>query len=245
MLDQIIKEKKIRIDYLKKNYKFKDHLDTAPSLFFQTLCENTNQFKIIGEIKKASPSAGIIKEHFDLFNLANDYISRGISNLSILTEEKHFLGKYEYISQIKERFNIQILQKDFIIDEWQIYHAKNIGADCILLICEALTKVQIHSFIQIAKGLGLDVLLEFHEEEEIKKIYDVELETIGINNRNLTSLHTDVNHCLSMRDKFFNELERFNVVAESGFNNKNQLDLYKRNGIDLFLIGEGLLKHSL
>ncbi|MGB0350263.1 MAG: indole-3-glycerol phosphate synthase TrpC, partial [Gammaproteobacteria bacterium] len=170
MLDQIIKTKKDRINILKEHYLINDHLDSKPTKFFQTLLESSNVYKIIGEIKKASPSAGIIKEDFDLLSLANKYISSGISNLSVLTEEDYFLGQYEYISQIKETLDIKILQKDFIIDEWQIYHAKSLGADCILLISEALTKVELNLFIKIAKEQGLDVLLEFHNEDEITKI---------------------------------------------------------------------------
>ena len=245
MLDQIIKTKKDRINILKEHYLINDHLDSKPTKFFQTLLESTNEYKIIGEIKKASPSAGIIKEDFDLLSLANKYISSGISNLSVLTEEDYFLGQYEYISQIKETLDIKILQKDFIVDEWQIYHAKSIGADCILLISEALTKAEINLFIKIAKEQGLDVLLEFHNENEITKIQDVELDVIGINNRNLHTLQTDINHCLNVRDKYTDKLSRFHIVAESGFKAKSELEMYKTNGIDLFLIGESLLKGKL
>ena len=245
MLDQIIQTKRDRINILKEHYIINDHLDSKPTKFFQTLLESSNVYKIIGEIKKASPSAGLIKEDFDLLGTANNYVSSGIGNLSVLTEEDYFLGQYEYISQIKETLDIKILQKDFIIDEWQIYHAKNIGADCILLISEALTKVEINLFIKIAKEQGLDVLLEFHNEDEITKIVDVELDVIGINNRNLHTLKTDINHCLHIRDKYSDQLSRFNIVAESGFSKKIELEMYKTNGIDLFLIGESLLKGKL
>ena len=245
MLDQIIKTKRDRINTLKEHYIIDDHLDSKPTNFFQTLLESSNVYKIIGEIKKASPSAGVIKEDFDLLSLAKNYISLGISNLSVLTEEDYFLGQYEYIAQIKESLDIKILQKDFIIDEWQIHHAKSIGADCILLISEALTKAEINLFIKIAKEQGLDVLLEFHNEDEITKIADVELDVIGINNRNLLTLKTDINHCLHIRDKYSDQLSRFNIVAESGFSKKSELEMYKTNGIDLFLIGESLLKGKL
>jgi indole-3-glycerol phosphate synthase len=245
MLDQIIKAKKNRVNFLKDNVNLNENRDLKPTLFFQTLLENANIYKVIGEIKKASPSAGLIKENFDPISLAKEYVSSGIGNLSVLTEEDYFLGQYEYISQIKETLDIKILQKDFIIDEWQIYHAKSIGADCILLISEALTKAEINLFIKIAKEQGLDVLLEFHNDNEITKIADVELDVIGINNRNLHTLKTDINHCLHIRDKYSDQLSRFNIVAESGFSKKSELEMYKVNGIDLFLIGEGLLKNKL
>ena len=179
MLDQIIKTKKDRINILKEHYTINDHLNSKPTKFFHTLLESSNVYKIIGEIKKASPSAGIIKEDFNLLGLTNDYVSSGINNISVLTEEDYFLGKYEYITHIKEIHDIKILQKDFIIDEWQIYHAKSIGADCILLISEVLTKAEINLF-KNCKNHGLDVLLEFHNEEEITKIADIELDVIGI-----------------------------------------------------------------
>ena len=245
MLDKIIKTKRDSINRLKEHYIINNHLDLKPTKFFQTLLESSNVYKIIGEIKKASPSAGVIKEDFDLLGLAKNYLSSGINNLSVLTEEDYFLGQYAYIDQIKETLDIKILQKDFIIDEWQIYHAKSIGADCILLISEALTKAEINLFIKIAKEQGLDVLLEFHNEDEITKIADVELDVIGINNRNLLTLKTDINHCLHIRDKYSDQLSRFNIVAESGFSKKSELEMYKTNGIDLFLIGESLLKGKL
>ena len=245
MLDQIIRTKRDRINSLKEHYILNDHPDLKPTEFFQTLLESSNVYKIIGEIKKASPSAGIIKEDFDLLSLANEYVSSGISHLSVLTEEDYFLGQHEYIAQIKESLDIKILQKDFIIDERQIYHGKSICGDCILLISEALTKAEINLFIKIAKEQGLDVLLEFHNEDEITKIADVELDVIGINNRNLHTLKTDINHCLHIRDKYTDQLSRFNIVAESGFGKKSELEMYKTNGIDLFLIGESLLKGTL
>ena len=113
------------------------------------------------------------------------------------------------------------------------------------MISEALTKSEINLFVEIAKEQGLDVLLEFHNEDEITKIADVELDVIGINNRNLHTLKTDINHCLDIRDKYTDQLSRFNIVAESGFSEKSELEMYKTNGIDLFLIGESLLKGKL
>ena len=113
------------------------------------------------------------------------------------------------------------------------------------MISEALTKAEIDLFIKIAKEQALDILLEFHNEDQITKIADVDLDLIGINNRNLYSLQTDINHCLNIRDKNADLLSRFRIIAESGFSQQNELEMYKANGIDLFLIGEGLLKNKL
>jgi len=132
-----------------------------------------------------------------------------------------------------------------VIDEWQIYQAKIIGVDCILLIAEILTETEITDFIQLAKSLKLDVLLEFHSEKELMKVIDQDVNYLGINNRNLHTLMTDINHCLTIRNKYEDVLKRFTIVAESGFNTVEELEKYRSNGIDMFLIGEGLLKEKL
>ena len=249
-LEKIIQAKHRRIGIQKLSNSFTDHYinndsNVAGPKFFDSLIKSKNEYKIIAEMKKASPSAGLIVEDYKPDLIAQEYEKKGYTNLSILTEEDHFHGLLSHITKVKKISQLPILQKDFIVDEWQIYQAKTIGADCILLIAEVLTKEEIDSFIHTAKTLQLDVLLEFHAEEEIPKILDTNLQYIGINNRNLHTLETDVNHTLRIRDKYQKELERFKIVAESGFKTKTELDKYKSNQIDLFLIGESLLKEKL
>ena len=250
MLEKIIQAKHRRIGIQKLSNSFTDHyigsntnIDTPR--FFSSLNNCSNEYKIIAEMKKASPSAGIIVDDYKPEELAAEYESKGYTNLSVLTEEDHFLGSISHVSKVRKVSDLPILQKDFIVDEWQIYQAKTIGVDCILLISEILTKEQIDSFVKTAKTLKLDILLEFHDELEIEKIKDVNLDFIGINNRNLRTLKTDVNHCLTIRDKYQNELKDFKIIAESGFKSTMELENYRSNGIELFLIGESLLKEKL
>ena len=250
ILEKIIQAKERRIGIQKLSNSFTDHYInndsnvTGPK-FFDSLINSKNEYKIIAEMKKASPSAGLIVEDYKPELIAQEYQSKGYTNLSILTEEDHFHGLLSHITKVKKISQLPVLQKDFIVDEWQIYQAKTIGADCILLIAEVLTKEEIDSFIHTANTLHLDVLLEFHAETEIPKITDANLNYIGINNRNLHTLETDVNHALRIRDKYHKELNNFSIIAESGFKTKIELDTYKSNQIDLFLIGESLLKEKL
>ena len=250
MLEKIIQAKHRRIGIQKHSNSFTDHyigsntnIDTPR--FFSSLNNCSSEYKIIAEMKKASPSAGIIVDDYKPEELAAEYESKGYTNLSVLTEEDHFLGSIAHVAKVRKVCDLPILQKDFIVDEWQIYQAKTIGVDCILLISEILTKEQIDSFVKTAKTLKLDILLEFHDVLEIEKIKDVNLDFIGINNRNLRTLETDVNHCLTIRDKYQNELQKFKIIAESGFKSTMELENYRSNGIELFLIGESILKEKL
>ena len=250
ILEKIIEAKHRRIGIQKLSNSFTDHyisnntnIDTPR--FFSNLNNCSSDYKIIAEMKKASPSAGVIINDYKPEDLALEYEAKGYTNLSILTEEDHFSGAISHVTKVRKVSDLPILQKDFIVDEWQIYQAKTIGVDCILLISEILTKEEIESFIKTAKTLKLDVLLEFHDELEIEKIKDVELDHIGINNRNLRTLDTDINHCLTIRDKYYKELNNFKIIAESGFKSTIELENYRSNGIELFLIGESILKEKL
>tara|TARA_B100000524_G_scaffold344173_1_gene241120 strand:- start:665 stop:1423 length:759 start_codon:yes stop_codon:yes gene_type:complete len=250
ILEKIIEAKHRRIGIQKLSNSFTDHyisnntnIDTPR--FFSSLNNCSSDYKIIAEMKKASPSAGVIINDYKPEDLALEYEAKGYTNLSILTEEDHFSGAISHVTKVRKVSDLPILQKDFIVDEWQIYQAKTIGVDCILLISEILTKEEIESFIKTAKTLKLDVLLEFHDELEIEKIKDVELDHIGINNRNLRTLDTDINHCLTIRDKYYKELNNFKIIAESGFKSTIELENYRSNGIELFLIGESILKEKL
>ena len=193
---------------------------------------------IIAEIKKASPSAGIIKEDFDPIKIAMEYESFGASALSILTEEDFFMGSIEYLKDVKKITSLPILRKDFMIDEYQIYESKLIGADCILLIASILTDQQIEDFITIAKKLELDYLIEVHDENELKRIEDA---LIGVNNRNLETFEVDLNNSVRLRNSF----RQNNIfIAESGIKSREDMNYLKMNKIKVFLIGESLMRGS-
>ena len=208
--------------------KFKDHISSKDEA-------------IIAEIKKASPSAGVIKEDFDPTKIAMEYESFGASALSILTEEDFFMGSVEYLKEVKKITSLPILRKDFMIDEYQIYESKLIGADCILLIASILTDQEIDDFINMAKKLELDYLIEVHDENELKRVEHFEDALIGVNNRNLETFEVDLNNSVRLRNTF----KQKNIfIAESGIKSREDMNYLKMNNIKVFIIGESLMRGS-
>jgi len=194
---------------------------------------------IIAEIKKASPSAGIISEDFDPIKKAKEYEDFGASALSILTEEDFFQGSSEYLKEVKAITSLPILRKDFMIDEYQIYEAKLIGADCILLIASVLNDDEIKSFVDLAESLELDYLIEVHDLKELERVKNFSNAMIGVNNRNLKTFDVDLNNSINLKNAF-NSNNLF--VAESGIKSQDDIDTLKAHDIHVFLIGESLMK---
>jgi len=196
---------------------------------------------IIAEIKKASPSAGVISEDFDPIKKAIEYEAFGASALSILTEEDFFMGSVNYLKDVKKITNLPILRKDFIIDEYQIYESKLIGADCILLIASILSDQQIKDFINISQQLELDYLIEVHDENELRRVEHFEDALIGVNNRNLKTFEVDLDNSVRLRNAF----KQKNIfIAESGIKSREDINYLKLNNIKVFLIGESLMRGS-
>jgi indole-3-glycerol phosphate synthase len=196
---------------------------------------------IIAEIKKASPSAGIISEDFDPIQKAKDYEAFGAAALSILTEEDFFLGSIEYLKEVKAITSLPILRKDFMVDEYQIYEAKLMGADCILLIASILSDAQITAFVTLAEELELDYLIEVHDEVELSRVEHFKDAMIGVNNRDLKTFTVDLDNSVRLKHKF----EHSNIfIAESGIKNQDDIDYLKSHQIHAFLIGESLMRDS-
>ena len=196
---------------------------------------------IIAEIKKASPSAGVISEDFDPIKKAIEYEAFGASALSILTEEDFFMGSVSYLKDVKNITNLPILRKDFMIDEYQIYESKLIGADCILLIASILSDQQIKDFINISQQLELDYLIEVHDENELRRVEHFEDALIGVNNRNLKTFEVDLDNSVRLRNAF----KQKNIfIAESGIKSREDINYLKLNNIKVFLIGESLMRGS-
>jgi len=196
---------------------------------------------IIAEIKKASPSAGVISEDFDPIQKAKDYEAFGAAALSILTEEDFFLGSIEYLKEVKAITSLPILRKDFMIDEYQIYEAKLMGADCILLIASILSDSQITAFVTLAEELELDYLIEVHDEAELGRVEHFQEAMIGVNNRDLKTFTVDLDNSVRLKHKFMHS----NIfIAESGIKNQDDIDYLKSHHIHAFLIGESLMKNS-
>ena len=194
---------------------------------------------IIAEIKKASPSAGIISENFNPVEKAKEYEAFGASALSILTEEDFFQGSSQFLMDVKAVSKLPIIRKDFMIDEYQIYEAKLMGADCILLIVSVLSDDEITKFVELADSLELDYLIEVHDKDELKRVEHFENAIIGVNNRDLKTFEVDLNNSVNLKSSFSGK----NLfVSESGIKNQSDIDSLKEHDIHVFLIGESLMK---
>jgi indole-3-glycerol phosphate synthase len=220
--------------------KIKLELDSLklPKGAFKENLVNKDQ-AIIAEIKKASPSAGIISESFNPVEKAKEYEAFGASALSILTEEDFFQGSSQFLMDVKAVSELPIIRKDFMIDKYQIYEAKLMGADCILLIVSVLSDDEITQFVELADSLELDYLIEVHDEDELKRIEHFENAIIGVNNRDLKTFEVDLNNSVNLK-RVFTGKNLF--VAESGIKNQSDIDLLKEHDIHVFLIGESLMK---
>ena len=243
ILDEIVLNTKSKLEAKKLETPLEELISRVNKLKIEksNFKENLalNDQAIIAEIKKASPSAGIISEDFNPVAKAKEYESFGASALSILTEEDFFLGSIEYLIDVKAISNIPILRKDFIVDEYQIYESKLIGADCILLIVSILSDDELNRFTKLADSLGLDFIIEVHDEEELTRIEDFSNAIIGVNNRDLKTFEVNIENSIRLRN-FFKKDNIF--VAESGIKNRKDIDKLSKHNINVFLIGESLMK---
>ena len=243
ILDEIVANTKSKLEIKKSEIDIEELLSKIDNKWmeesnFKKSLLNKDE-AIIAEIKKASPSAGIISEDFDPVSKAKEYESLGAAALSILTEEDYFLGSINYLLNVREVSDLPILRKDFIIDAYQIYESKLIGADCILLIAAILSDEQLQNFTNIADQLGLDYIIEIHDKDELSRVEIFSKAIIGVNNRDLKTFEVDINNSILLR----NEFKQDNVfVSESGIKSRKDIDMLKENNINVFLIGESLMK---
>ena len=243
ILDEIVAKTKSKLEEKKQGLSLEE---LSSKIDFENLKE-TNFKKslqnkaeaIIAEIKRASPSAGIISDDFDPVLKSKEYESFGASALSILTEEDYFLGNIQYLMDVKAITSLPILRKDFIVDEYQIYESKLIGADCILLIASILNDEELKNFSEIAERLKLDYIIEVHDEEELQRVQHFSNAIIGVNNRNLKTFDVDINNSVELK-KIFDGQNTF--IAESGIKSKKDIEYLKQHNINVFLIGESLMK---
>ena len=249
VLEKIIKKKIERIDLLKKSISLnslsiKINENKSFINFKDKIQNNINNDKIslIAEIKKASPSAGIIVENYDPLNIAKIYNDNKATCLSILTEEDFFLGNLIHVSKVKEKIKLPVLCKDFFIDKFQVHLAKSYGADAILIILAGVSDKLANELYEEALKLKMSVIVEVHTIDEAKKALNFKEALIGINNRNLKTLKTDINTTYDIHDILINHTGP--LISESGIKTKEELlDLNKKSKIKTFLIGESLLKN--
>jgi indole-3-glycerol phosphate synthase len=249
ILEKIIKKKVERINVLKKTINLnslKEIIDKNKSFIsFKKKIQNNlinNKSSIIAEIKKASPSAGIIIDDYNPVEIAKIYNDNKVTCLSVLTEEDFFLGNLIHISKIKDKINLPILCKDFFIDKFQIPLAKSYGADAILIILAGVSDDLANELYQEALKYNMSVIVEVHTAEEAKKALNFEEALLGINNRNLKSLKTYINTTYDIHSVLVNH--KGPLISESGIKTKEELlDLKNKTSINTFLIGESLLKN--
>ena len=243
-LEKIIADKKSSIEKYKKSYEIKDLKNKISSyknyLNFKNKLKK-NEVSVIAEIKKSSPSAGIIVENYDPRAIAKQYLSFGASCLSILTEENYFKGKLEHIDEVKKEVRLPVLCKDFFIDPYQVYLAKSFGADAILIILAAVEEKTAKEIYSIAEELNISTIVEVHTVEEARKALSFKNAIIGINNRNLKTLKTDIKTTHDLHKNLVSHAGP--IVCESGIKSEKEVEeIVKKTKINNFLIGESLLK---
>ena len=249
ILQNIIQKKIEKVDKLKKSLDLKtlDELINKNNSYinFKEKIENNiknNKTSIIAEIKKASPSAGIIIDDYNPVDIAQIYLNNKATCLSVLTEEDYFLGNLIHISKIKDKINLPILCKDFFIDKFQIPLAKSYGADAILIILAGVSDDLAYELYDEAMKYNMSVIVEVHTIDEAKKALNFKNALIGINNRNLKTLKTDINTTYDIYDIV--KTHEGPLISESGIKNKEELlELNNKTSINTFLIGESLLKN--
>ena len=248
ILQEIYQHKLIEVRNRKKNLSVeqicqKTDCDRVILDFSQALkvANSSGKNALICEVKKASPSKGLIREDFDAAKLAKIYEKSGATCISVLTDEKYFSGSLGDLKAVRNSVNLPILRKDFIVDAYQIYEAKLYGADCILLIVAMLNDEKILELEDIALKAGLSVLIEVHDEEELNRALKMQSKLIGINNRNLKTLEVDVNTSVELVKLV---PQGYVIIGESGIKSRKDIEKLNNAGIKSFLIGEHFMLSS-
>lgn len=196
---------------------------------------------LIAEVKKASPSAGLIRPDFDPEQIARAYAENGAACISVLTEEHFFQGHLRYLEQVRRAVEIPVLRKDFIIDPYQVWEARASGADCILLIAECLDDAQLESLFHLAGKLGMQSLIEVYDPENVDRVLRLHPPLIGVNNRDLKTFVTDLQHTVRLREKIPREIL---VIGESGIHTRADVQMLAAAGVHGILVGESLMRSS-
>lgn len=245
ILDDIIAYKKKELAETKRRVPLADiksrAADAGPTRGFGINLAGCEEIRLIAEVKKASPSKGVIRADFDAVKIARAYEESGASCISVLTEEKFFQGKIEYLDGIRRAVGLPLLRKDFIIDEYQIFEARAAGADAVLLIAACLERQQIEDFLGIAGQIGLDALVESHTYKELDKALFSGAGIVGINNRNLSTFSVSLQTTLDLLKDI---PEDRTVVSESGIKTRDDVVMLQKAGVDAILVGESLMREK-
>ncbi len=245
ILNEILTHKRKEVEELKLRYPLRrlqeavEAKNGSSSRGFRKAISDPHRLNVIAEIKKASPSGGILRENFQPLRLAALLEYAGACALSILTETRYFKGRPSYLKTVRQVTHVPILRKDFILDEYQLYETRILEADAVLLIASLLTDEELKKFLERGHQLGLDALVEIHTEDDLKKAVNAGSEIIGINNRNLQTLEVDVHRAERL---LAHVPKQATVVIESGFKDYEEFMKYKSLGVHAFLVGTTLMK---
>lgn len=246
ILDKLAASARVRVDRLKAERPLESVKEEALSIkpekpFCFEAALKKEDIAFICEVKKASPSKVLIAPDFPYVHIARDYEAAGADAISVLTEPEYFLGSDDYLSAVKRAVNIPVIRKDFTIDPYQIYEARIIGADAVLLICALLDTGALTEYIRIADTLGLTALVEAHDAAEVASALEAGARVIGVNNRNLKTFEVDIENSARLRQLV---PEHITFVSESGIKTPGDIDALRKNGTDAVLIGETLMRSS-
>lgn len=244
ILDKIVEKRKIQLEREKAAADFETVKKAAERLdrqciSFKNALAKPNRLSVISEVKKASPSKGLIQPNFDPVKIAKEYETCGANAVSCLTEEHYFQGSSEYFKAIRQAIGLPMIRKDFIIDEYQIYEARLMGADAILLIAAVLDDEKLKRFGDTARSLGLDILAETHDESELERVLALDFDIIGINNRNLKTFEVTLETTAKLAGMI---PEGKVIVSESGIKDNADMKTVRGYGADAVLIGETLMR---
>ncbi|MDO7788497.1 indole-3-glycerol phosphate synthase TrpC [Desulforamulus aquiferis] len=244
ILDRIVEHKRQEVSELLSKIKIDDMVNKIgklpPGRDFRGAISRPGQVGLIAEIKKSSPSKGLLCKDFDHRYLAKIYQNNGASAVSVLTDERFFEGRLEYLSEVHEEIGLPLLRKDFIIDPIQLYQSRIIGADAVLLIVAILSDDELADMLQIAGEIGLQALVEVHTAKELERALAAGANIIGINNRNLHTFDTDLAITSYLMGRY--DLSGITVVSESGISNKRHMEFLKNIGVNAALVGEALVR---
>ncbi len=245
ILDEIIAYKKQELADTRRRVPLSEvkakALDARPARGFEKALSAGTGIRLIAEVKKASPSKGVIREDFDPVDISKTYAKSGAHCLSVLTEKKYFQGKLEYLGDIRKAVELPLLRKDFIIDEYQIFEARSAGADAILLIAACLERQQLEDLIGVSRETGLDVLVESHTYKELDRALLAGATLVGINNRDLQSFSVSLQTTLDLLKDIPDDRI---VISESGVKTRDDVLKLQRAGVDAILVGESLMREK-
>ncbi len=247
VLTKICTDKAIHVEKMKQKRSIDDLIalrqdQEAPRGFINALAKKSkHQTALITEVKKASPSKGVIREDFDPVAIAQIYAQSGAACLSVLTDEPYFQGHDDYFTAIRSEVSLPMLRKDFMIDPYQIYESRALGADCILLIMACLSDALAAELYELTESLGMDTLFEVHDEEELNRALALKPKMLGVNNRNLKTLEVDLQTGLDLAAQIPANILK---VAESGIYKPDHIEGFKNAGYSAFLVGESLMRED-